>query len=192
MNLVRCENGHFYDEERFTECPFCNQTVISTVNKGDDEKQYTLPLDSDSNETAITDPDPTEFNKTIGYFGDMKTEPVTGWFVAISGEHFGEDFKLKSGRNFIGRSPEMDVALVADNSISREKHAVILYEPRSNTFMVQPGDAKELFYLNDKVVLEATKINANDIISLGETNLLFIPCCSSKFNWDDVKPKDNE
>ena len=36
MNLVRCENGHFYDSERFDECPHCNQTTVSTVIEDDD------------------------------------------------------------------------------------------------------------------------------------------------------------
>lgn len=192
MNLTRCDNGHFYDAERFSECPHCNQTAISTVLQDEDGGSlYTAPLTDPVSPPIIEDTLPVDdAQKTIGYFGEMVTEPVVGWLVAISGVHFGEDFKLKSGRNFIGRSTEMDIALTGDSSISREKHAIVLYEPRGNSFLVQPGDAKELFYLNDKVVLTATEISAYDILSLGETKLLFIPCCSDKFNWDDVKPKD--
>lgn len=127
---------------------------------------------------------------TIGYFGAMEKEPVVGWLIAVEGSHFGEDFRLKSGRNFIGRSGSMDIALTDDPSISREKHAIILYEPKANIFLVQPGDAKELFYLNDKVVLAPTEIVAYDVLSLGNTKLLFIPLCSDKFNWDAVKKED--
>lgn len=178
--------------ERFSECPFCNQTRISTVVEGEDgeENLYTQPLTPPDITEPIPDPDIEEFSKTVGVYDDLGAEdiePVVGWLVAISGDHLGQDFKLKTGRNFIGRSAEMDVALEKDNSISREKHAIILYEPKSNMFLVQPGDAKQLFYLNEKVVLEATKIAAYDVLSLGETNLLFIPCCSAKFNWDSVK-----
>ena len=53
------------------------------------------------------------------------------------------------------------------------------------------GDAKELFYLNDNVVLSATEINAYDVLSLGDTKLLFIPCCSDKFKWEK-KEEDKE
>lgn len=191
MNLTRCENGHFYDADRFDSCPHCNQTTISTVLQNENgESEYTMPLvpkkepvDGPMTETVDGS------QKTIGYFGDIPSEPVVGWMVAIAGSHFGEDFKLKSGRNFIGRSVEMDVALTGDASISREKHAVIVYEPKSNIFLVQPGDAKELCYLNEKVVLAATEIKAYDVLLLGETKLLFIPCCSDKFNWDSVKPE---
>ncbi len=189
MNLTRCENGHFYDAERFPNCPYCNQTTISTVlEHTDGAKEYTLPLEDGSSQVVppVASVAPTE-GVTIGYFGAIGTEPVVGWLVAIGGAHFGTDFRLKAGRNFIGRSAGMDVALSGDPSISREKHAIILYEPKANIFLVQPGDAKELFYLNDKVVLTATEINAYDVITLGESKLLFIPCCSEKFNWDQAK-----
>lgn len=192
MNLTRCENGHFYDAERFDACPHCNQTSVSTVLEGPDgEKEYTMPLNVDPVPggglgSIISEVSETEDGSqvTIGYFGAVQTEPVVGWLVAIEGSNYGEDFKLKTGRNFIGRASNMDVSLNGDSSISREKHAIILYEPKSNVFLVQPGEAKELFYLNDKVVLTATEINAYDVLSLGATKLLFIPCCSDKFQWD--------
>ena len=203
MNLTRCENGHFYDAERFDSCPHCNQATVSTVLQDEQgNKEYTMPLNPPANtdnrlddlKKEITDVKETEDGSqaTIGYFGAVSTEPVVGWLVAIEGSNFGEDFKLKSGRNFIGRSTGMDVALTGDSSISREKHAIILYEPKGNVFLVQPGDAKELFYLNDKVVLTATEIKAYDVLSLGATKLLFVPCCSNKFNWDSVKPKEEQ
>ncbi len=201
MNLTRCENGHFYDAERFDTCPHCNQASISTVLQDDDgSKEYTMPLNPPVAEPAtglddlVSEVKETEdgAQKTIGYFGEVPTEPVVGWLVSIEGSNFGEDFRLKTGRNFIGRSTSMDVALTGDSSVSRDKHAIILYEPKSNIFLVQPGDAKELFYLNDKVVLTATEINAYDIISLGGTKLLFVPCCSDKFNWDSVKPAEEQ
>ena len=201
MNLVRCENGHFYDSERFDECPHCNQTTVSTVIEDDDgNKGYTMPINPN------TDSDSTPSNrlgdivgdakgdddaqKTIGYFGSIPSEPVVGWLVAIEGEHFGEDFKLHTGKNFIGRSKNMDVVLSGDSSVSRERHAILLNEPKSNMFLAQPGDSKELFYLNNEVVLSATKIQAYDILSIGDSRLLFIPCCSDKFNWDLVKKED--
>lgn len=195
MNLLRCENGHFYDSDRFSECPHCNQTTLSTVLQGDgDDKMYTMPLaPQSSNESEglaerVSDAKgEDDAQKTIGYFGDISLEPVVGWLVAIEGEHFGQDYKLKTGRNFVGRGNTMDVSLSRDSSVSRDKHAVVLYEPKSNIFLVQPGDSKELFYLNNNVVLSAEKIQAYDVLSIGESKLLFIPCCSEKFNWDAVK-----
>ena len=192
MNLTRCENGHFYDAERFESCPHCNQPSVSTVSiDTDGEKIYTEPWSEPGTDTSsdlgsgiagVKDE-----QATIGIYDDIANEPVVGWLVAIEGSNVGMDFRLKTGRNFIGRANDMDVALVEDSSISRDRHAIILYEPKGNVFLVQPGDAKELFYLNDKVVLTATEINAYDILSLGKTKLLFIPCCSDKFTWDSVE-----
>lgn len=199
MNLVRCENGHFYDSERFEECPHCNQTTVSTVIQDEEgNKEYTMPINDKEPENGLNvlvtgARGSEEDQNTIGYFGEIPSEPVVGWLVSIGGSHFGEDFKIKTGRNFIGRSESMDIVLSGDSSVSRDRHAILLYEPKSNLFLVQPGDSKELFYLNDKVVLMAEKIKAYDVLSIGETKLLFIPCCSEKFNWDSVeRPKKNK
>lgn len=192
MNLTRCENGHFFDAERFSECPHCNQGGVETVAHTEGGSSlYTTVLD---NSEAITYPedDPKDLVKTIGYFDDISTEPVVGWLVAVKGAHLGEDFKLKSGRNFIGRADDMDVSLKDDETVSRDKHAIIVYEPKCNIFLVQPGSARELFYLNDEVVLSAKEIKAYDKILLGKTTLLFIPCCSDKFNWDSVNSKEEK
>lgn len=197
MNLTRCENGHFYDADRFDACPHCNQTSISTVLQDENgESTYTMPLDPKPEIPNIPEPEVVTEDAsqvTIGYYDVvLPSEPVVGWMVATEGPHFGQDFKLKTGRNFIGRANGMDVCLNQDQSVSRDKHAIVLYEPKSNLFLVQPGDAKELFYLNDKVVLTATEIKAYDVLTLGKTKMLFIPCCSDKFNWDSVKPETEE
>ena len=40
--------------------------------------------------------------------------PCTGWVIALDGNHLGEDFRLKVGKNFVGRDASMDIALVGD------------------------------------------------------------------------------
>lgn len=132
-------------------------------------------------------------NRTVSYYArTIGIEPVVGWLVAVEGEYFGEAFKLKSGRNFIGRSPEMDVQLSLDLSVSRRKHAVIIYEPKSKVFIAQPGDSRELFYLNEEVVLNNVTLKAYDVLTIGESKLLFIPLCNDKFNWDDAKRENKD
>ena len=78
----------------------------------------------------------------------------------------------------------MDVCLSKDGSVSRNKHAVILYEPKQNVYLVQPGDSKELFYVNDEVVISGQPVKRNDLLIIGDTRLLFIPCCDENFSWD--------
>lgn len=57
-------------------------------------------------------------------------DPVVGWLVCIKGNHFGESFNIAAARNSIGRSETNHIVLMKDNSVSREKHAWIVYEPK--------------------------------------------------------------
>lgn len=131
---------------------------------------------------------PEDENRTVSYYSrTMGMEPVVGYLIAIEGAYFGEGFKLKTGRNFIGRSPEMDIQLSFDLSVSRRKHAIIIYEPKTRLFIAQPGESRELFYLNDEVVLNNVTMKAYDILTIGETKLLLLPLCGEKFTWDDYR-----
>ncbi len=135
------------------------------------------------NNSPIADDD----NKTVGFFSSlMGVEPVVGWLVCVVGEHFGEDFRLKSGRNFIGRGSGMDVCISKDLTVSRDRHGIVIYEPRGNMFLIQPGDSKELCYLNGEVVLSPQKLNAHDRILVGKTELMFMPCCTATFTWENI------
>lgn len=130
--------------------------------------------------------------KTVRYYEtETGVEPVVGWLVCIQGDDMGKSFNLKDGRNFIGRSAKMDVVL-KDNSVSRDKHAVVVYEPKRREFLAQPGESRELFYLNDNLVLNFEKLQVNDIIQVGNTKLMFVPFCSEVFSWDDVKKEEDE
>ncbi len=112
--------------------------------------------------------------------------PCVGWLVALGGEHIGTDFRLKTGKNFIGRSPQMDIALTDDKSVSRERHAIVVYDPKSNMYLVQPGESSSLAYHNNNLLLTPEKLEAYDMVTVGDVNLLFMPLCSEKFSWGNV------
>ena len=57
------------------------------------------------------------------------------------------------------------------------------HEPRQNIFIAQPGDSRELFYVNNNVVLSPVQLKKNDVLQVGEVYLMLIPCCDSEFNW---------
>lgn len=193
MNLVKCSNGHYYDGDKFDTCPHCEGSVTT-----DNSTDYTVPIDSTdlNGELDITEPITVsgdnidniinDDEKTIGYYSiDTGVEPVVGWLVCIEGIDFGKSFNLKAGKNFIGRNSQTnDIVLQGDNSVSREKHAIVVYDPKSSAFLVQPGMSSELFYLNDKVILQASIIKVRDIISVGNTKLMFIPFCGPDFSWE--------
>lgn len=202
MNLVKCSKGHYYDGDKFESCPHCQQTGASPKESGNDT-DWTVPLDpvdpAPGKIPEVTEPVTMsgkkldniirDEEKTVGYyFSDVGSEPVVGWLVCIEGCEFGRSFTLKAGKNFIGRNVSVnDIVLQGDNSVSREKHAIVVYDPKSRAFLVQPGMSSELFYVNDNVILQATVIKARDVIAVGNTKLMFVPCCGPDFTWDDYK-----
>lgn len=264
MNLCRCENGHFYDKEKYATCPHCTggsaednsltsaftMDVTSAVTQsnmqnslfgkeGETEKYeasdsfpvsdryadepteaiystshadsqtipmtftQTVPMDEDEDHTVGIYDDffASPVSPTPGAFGvgqknlnktpqvNKVGTPCVGWLIAISGAHIGTDFRLKAGKNFVGRGSQMDVALTEDKSVSRDKHAIVVYEPKAHLYLVQPGESSSLVYKNDEVVLTPVKLEAYDVITVGDVNLLFMPLCGKRFNWGDLFDK---
>ena len=112
------------------------------------------------------------------------SDPVVGWLICVRGVHFGEAFNIYMGRNSLGRSHSNRICLSKDNTISREKHAWITYEPRRRTFLIQPGESAGLVYVNGESVLTATEISGNEYIEIGNTRLQLIPLCGENFSWE--------
>ena len=275
MNLCRCENGHFYDKEKYPTCPHCKggsasdekRTVSWWDKNGSDgatvpvdnipdkpsisvqqkenpfEKEgvgsqpavqqipfntppavrgfsandITIGVDNGDTPTVPWDPNQSgddDDDHTVGFFDDVFTDttkeatkgpvipgmpaqasvqhvnkvstPCVGWLVALGGEHIGTDFRLKVGKNFIGRSPKMEIALTEDKSVSRERHAIVVYDPKSNMYLIQPGESSSLAYHNNNLLLTPEKLEAYDMITVGDVNLLFMPLCGAKFSWGSV------
>ena len=115
----------------------------------------------------------------------MGLEPVVGWLVCIEGKDKGKDYKLWGRINTVGRSEKMDVCIKGDPSISKEDHARVGYDPKNNRFRVIPASSTNNIYLNDDVIDIPTRLNPYDVLEFGETKLVFIPLCSSRFNWED-------
>jgi hypothetical protein len=126
---------------------------------------------------------------------DMKTvafydlgggeEPVVGWLVCVKGAYFGQSFNLKTGRNFIGRAGNNDVVLAQEGTVSRNRHAVITYEPGERKFFIQPGESNGLTYLGKQLVMQFEPMQAYSRIRLGNAEFVFVPCCGEQFCWEE-------
>ena len=180
-----------YEESRLNNC----NPVYNSVEEADGDAEITVSKAEKQEKPApeikqvprFYDEKPSN-GHTVHYFQKaIGTEPVVGWLVCVEGMHSGEDFKIKSGRNFIGRSGDMNISLSGDRTVSRDKHAILTYDPKSNIFIIQPGESSELTYLNNEAVLMPTKLKLNDRIALGETELIFVPFCSDDFSWEKQK-----
>lgn len=201
MKLTKCSHGHFYDGDVYESCPHCMN--------GDKEENKTIPYYDEAYQTggydSMTvkkenvkgsgmDHGSLDDSKTISIYQCDKMEtqeksPVVGWLVCVEGKFYGQDFALRSGRNFIGRGADMEICLAGENTVSRVRHATITHEPRKNVFIAQPGESRELFYVNDNVVLSPTQLKKNDVIQVGNVRLMLIPCCDEVFDWSKGNEK---
>ena len=253
---VRCKNGHWYDQEKYSECPHCkagaqdqiaqesnkedvivlsekkkksiwpwkhankqnptvteaeeiakmefytenstsqeedvfaendqdNRDFIDEIKKAnaysDEEQMFHSDIEANDKKSALT-PDQ---EKTVAYYGIGEEEPVVGWLICVKGVYFGQDFAIRSGMNFVGRSVSMDICIMNDLTVSREKHTVITYDPRGKVYGIQPGESSQLTYLNGEAVYERHTLKSHDKLEIGNGVYVFIPLCDGEFSWDD-------
>lgn len=117
---------------------------------------------------------------------EEETRPVCGWIVCIEGVRQGKDYKIREGKNFVGRADDMDIQILGDNKISRRNHAVIVYDSKKRNFVLLPGDASGIAYLNNEAVYVPTPLSPYDVIELGDSKFLFTAFCGDHFEWNDV------
>lgn len=188
--------------------PSVNEGLLTDVSRTEtveeetaDEQEKAVPEKTGSEElTALQ----TEFKrlssndemKTVSYFSaemeKMKgiqeekdfQEPIVGWLVCVKGSHFGECFTLLAGKNSIGRNECNRIVLDKDARVSREKHAVVIYEPKKREFYLQPGSNNGLTYLNDTFINETTRMQDGDLIEIGDTVCLLKALCGESFAWE--------
>lgn len=217
MAIIKCNNGHFYDDVLYHgKCPHCKaESELLKEGKDivEDDKTVAMSLDqinihtNYSGEGTESSPSPDravdtgsimgqlfdarlsemtedETDKTVSLFGGAKgVVPVTGWLVCISGKEAGKDYRLHAGKNFIGRSLTMDVPIVGDHTVARNKHCSVVYEPKDNTFYLS-GESGNVVYLNDETVESFTELKADDVLKVGETELIMVPYCKEDRKWN--------
>ena len=77
----------------------------------------------------------------------------------------------------------MDDCVAGDETVSREKHALVIFDPKKRAFWAVPGDASGLVYLNGEIVHSPTQMQRDDVLEVGQTKLVMIPFCGEKYNW---------
>lgn len=192
MAIVKCENGHFFDNNKYASCPYCvklenernryeeqiRDQVTMMMPKGEHEEQ------PDAVTVGLYETLPGDDQRTVGVFGRQSGKDfVTGWLVCTKGSEKGRDYRIYNGNNWIGRGYQMDICIVDDPSISRERHAVLVYDHKSNKFFLSPGSGT-ITMVNQEILTKAKELKSRDRITLGESEFTFIPFCVEGETWE--------
>jgi hypothetical protein len=164
MSLVRCPSGHMFSSRRYGNiCPYCNMEIKTN---------------------AKVEQPPKDFEIDVELLND-KIEPVCGWLVCVDGARQGKDYKIKSGKNFIGRGDEMDIQIIGDNDITITNHAVVVYDPKKRNTMLLPGNSAGLAYIDGEAVYSPVELKPYTTIEIGKSKFVFLPFCGENFEWNE-------
>ena len=188
MAIVQCLYNHYYDDKKNSSCPYCEKmqnAVTGAEELNEKLTSYISPADADE-DIQLTEgygESVSEFDKTIGIFMDESHNLLTAaWLVCVEGSEKGKSYVIHSGRNFAGRSLNMDIVLSDDLSIAREKHFSIVYDPKSIVFYLVAGAGHT--YVNGDAVLEERTLEEGDILVVGNSRYIFVPFCKEGREWD--------
>jgi hypothetical protein len=115
-------------------------------------------------------------------------DPVVGWLVVVGGAGLGAFRPVFEGNNAIGRGKGQRIPLdFGDNTISSEEQAYIRYDSMDRSFLFVPNLSKtNVVAVNDKKPTGAVKLEAMDVITMGRTQLAFVPFCGDQFDWSEL------
>ena len=177
-NMQLCDNGHYYDKDRYSSCPYCKPAGADIPPAGGG-MSVTTPLrgGEQGHESAG--------GKTVRLtVSETGVDPVVGWLVCVEGGDKGRDFRLHAGNNFVGRSSDRDVCLGRDPSVSG-KHFSVSYDKRHDRYFVSMGEGKEIVYVNDEPLgAGSVTLQKGDRIEVAHTKLIFIPLDSELVTWE--------
>lgn len=177
MKLIKCENNHYFDSDKFISCPHCaNQAINAEVSD-------ILGMNQRQINTAVSH---SQYRKEYRNVAMGKT---VGWLVCIEGTMIGESFVLREGDNYIGRAENMDIPLLYESTVSREKHAVITYDPIQNSCVLYSQKHSDQTLCNRKNIKVKRTLKNRDVITLGDCSLLFVPLCNASFRWSKIETK---
>jgi len=183
MEMKLCPNNHYYDSSAHQNCPFCSAEGGDIgVTMAANTVGFTAPImptPAPAPVFAVPDMERTQAAVKV----QTGIDPVVGWLVCIEGKEKGQDYRIHSDNNYIGRAESMDISIRNDDTISRENHAVISYDSRDKAFYFAPASGRGIVRLNDKAVLSTVELAANDVVEIGNTKLMFVPLCGGAFNW---------
>ncbi len=120
--------------------------------------------------------------------GAFEQDPVVGWLVVVGGPGIGSYRPIFEGNNTVGRGANQRVPLnFGDELISSEEQAYIRYDLSARSFLFVPNLSKtNVVSVNDKRPTGAVELSQMDVITMGRTQLVFVPFCGAEFDWTEL------
>jgi hypothetical protein len=117
--------------------------------------------------------------------GAFAQDPVVGWLVVVGGPGIGQYRPIFEGNNSIGRGGNNRIPVdFGDDAISTDEQAYIRYDSSERSFLFVPNLAKtNVVALNEKRPTSAVELAQMDVITMGRTQLVFVPFCGPDFDW---------
>jgi hypothetical protein len=161
-----CAKGHQM-EDSWDTCPTCQTTgyqVPGGAGAGGSVAKTRLETEASKEAAGGV----AGAGRRTVLISEKRKPPVVGWFVAMSGDQKGEDFRLHDGKNSVGSGADSQIAL-KDSTVS-EQHASIRHE--DGKFFLTDLDSSNGTYLNDRKIVRE-ELKDNDMIRFGEIIVKF-------------------
>ncbi len=185
MAVIRCEHGHFFDNEKFDNCPHCEAPPKVGRLHNDDLTQYkTTPSQVFSSQMQIQLSNVVgDEDKTVRLYQEsIGIDPTVAWLVCTEGPERGRSYPLHVGRNFIGRALTMDISMTDDEMVSRENHCSIVFDPNSIQYFLARGNGA-IVLVNQEPVSKSIRLQGDELIAIGSSLFVFIPFCKEGRLW---------
>jgi len=120
--------------------------------------------------------------------GVFERDPVVGFLIVVGGPGLGSYRPIYEGNNTVGRSADNRIPLdFGDDAISNEAQAYLRYDSSDRSFLFVPNLAKtNVVSVNDKRPAGPVPLQPMDVITLGRTQVAFLPFCGSEFDWSEI------
>jgi hypothetical protein len=203
----RCDNGHFIDES-WDLCPYCpvesvepDIPVVRPTRFGaaqEAQRPAPLPPEPPRRPTAVPPATINRREPAVALASEpvertvaaQKVDPmalpkrfVVGWLVGLNGSARGESFRVRIGRNVLGRDRRSDIVVNDDQASSH--HADLVFRPEERRFILMDHNSTNGTYVNEGEIEPRRDLVTKDILRIGSHKFLFIPLCDEEFYWDE-------
>lgn len=154
MAILQCPRGHFYDYEKYSECPICLAEQKKSNLSDTWPEDGTIAFDEGDKTVAI---DLLE--------EDRQARPVVGWLVCVQGGERGRDWRLSAGRNDLGTEYPADILLESSVGTHECRLCSVVYDNKHDEFLLVPGRGT-LVRLNNVLLVEPILLQDGDEIEI--------------------------